>query len=217
MPVIFSGVDVKSFAPSPEQRVEWRTQNLINPDAPVFVHVGRFAPPKNHALLIRSFTDVVRHYPDTILLLAGEGELLPAVKELVNRQGLQEKVRFLGPRQDVADLLNASDVFVLPSDWEGVPVSALEAMATGKPIIATAVGGVPEIIESGCNGFLVPAGNSEMLTQAMLTLCNNQTLIRRMGERSRQIAVERFDVRKMAQQYGDLYMRLLERHRKAGR
>ena len=85
-------------------------------------------------------------------------------------------------------------------------------MAVGKPIIATSVGGVPEIIEFERNGFLVPAGSSEMLTQAMITFCNDQSLICRMGERSRQIAVTRFDIRKMAQRYGELYLQLLERN-----
>jgi glycosyltransferase involved in cell wall biosynthesis len=106
----------------------------------VLVHVGRFASPKNHALLVEAFAQVRADAP-LYLLLVGGGELENAVREQVARLGLQERVRFLGVRADVPALLNASDLFVLSSRVEGNPLSVLEAMAAGLPVVSTAVGG----------------------------------------------------------------------------
>jgi glycosyltransferase involved in cell wall biosynthesis len=218
MPVIFSGVDLDFFKPAPEPHIKkWRAENHIHFNATAFVNVARFYPPKNHSLLIKAFAGVARSFPSAILILAGDGPLLSATRQLVNQLGLQEQVRFLGIREDVAELLNASDIFVLSSDWEGVPISGLEAMATGKPIISTAVGGVPEIVEHKGNGFLITPGNIEELAQAMLLFCRSHKLIQHMGHRSRQIAIERHDVRKMAQNYGKLYIRLLKEKCPSGR
>jgi glycosyltransferase involved in cell wall biosynthesis len=158
-PLIPNGIPTDEYAPDPDRRVQWRQAHGIEPHATVLVHVGRFAPPKNHALLIEAFAQVRSDAP-LYLLLVGGGELENAVREQVAALGLQGRVRFLGMRADVADILRASDVFVLSSRWEGNPLSVLEAMAAGLPVVSTAVGGVPELVQEGVTGLLVPPNDA---------------------------------------------------------
>lgn len=209
-PVIYNGIDTIKYSISKDQREKWRANNGISEKTITFVHVARFSPVKNHLVLIEAFSHVVHHNPETVLLLAGDGELQKEIRKVVNAKGLQNNVRFLGVRTDVVNILNASDCFLLSSDWEGLPVSILEAMAVGKPVIATAVGGVPELITNYKNGVLVSPGNSQELATAIIGFCNNLGGAKKMGEISRQIAAQRFDVREMAFHYSELYLRLLK-------
>jgi glycosyltransferase involved in cell wall biosynthesis len=163
-PLIPNGIPTDEYAPDPDKRVQWRQAHGIEPHATVLVHIGRFAPPKNHALLVEAFAQVRADAP-LYLLLVGGGELENAVREQVAGLGLQERVRFLGVRADVADILRASDVFVLSSRWEGNPMSVMEAMAAGLPVVSTAVGGVPELVQEGATGLLVPPEDAGALAQ----------------------------------------------------
>jgi glycosyltransferase involved in cell wall biosynthesis len=126
----------------------------------------------------------------------------------ISASGLQERVHLLGRRSDVPEILNAADVFVLSSDYEGNPLSVMEAMAAGKPMICTAVGGVPELVEDGC-GLLVPPLDAEALSEAMNLLLENPSARKSMGEKSARRAVERFDLRVMTEAYEDLYKELV--------
>jgi glycosyltransferase involved in cell wall biosynthesis len=112
---------------------------------------------------------------------------------------------------DVPAILAAADVFVLSSLWEGNPLSIMEAMAAGKPVIATAVGGVPELVEDGVSGILVPPRTPDALAEAMILLAREAVLRRKMGEVARQRALERFGVDRMAREYERLYLKLLQR------
>ena len=207
-PLIPNGVPTDEYAPDPDKRTQWRQTHGIEPYATVLVHVGRFAPPKNHALLVQAFAQVRADAP-LYLLLVGSGELESAVREQVAGLGLQERVRFLGVRADVADILRASDVFVLSSRWEGNPMSVMEAMAAGLPVISTAVGGVPELVQHSATGLLVPAGDACSLAEAIAQLGCDPARRAAMGNAARQTARERFDVRVMSLAYATLYQQLL--------
>jgi glycosyltransferase involved in cell wall biosynthesis len=211
-PVIYNGVDLAEYNQQPQQRELWRLRNGIDKDIFVFVCVARLALAKNHRLLIEAFNQVVQNTPNTILLLVGDGELRSDIADLIECFGLQEKVRMLGQRSDIKEILNASDAFVLSSNWEGLPISVLEAMSTGKPIIATNVGGISELIFQGRNGYLVEQGNCGQLSVAMEVLCHNPSHARNMGRASRQIVLKAFGVREMAHLYGLLYLDLLKRN-----
>jgi len=126
----------------------------------------------------------------------------------ISALGLQGRVHLLGQRSDIPELLNAADVFVLSSDYEGNPLSVMEAMAAGKPMICTAVGGVPELVEDGC-GLLVPPQDAQALSKAMIHLLENPSAMKAMGEKSARRAVERFDLRAMTEAYEDLYRWLI--------
>ncbi len=209
-PLIPNGIPTDEYAPNPDTRAQWRQAHGIEPHATVLTHVGRFAPPKNHALLIEAFAQVRSDAP-LYLLLVGGGELENAVREQVAALGLQERVRFLGVRADVADILRASDVFVLSSRVEGNPMSVMEAMAAGLPVVSTAVGGVPELVREGVTGLLVPSEDAGALAQAMQALVDDPVRRQAMGAAARQHAVAHFDIRHTVRMYEELYESLLRR------
>jgi len=208
-PLIPNGIPTDEYAPNPDTRAQWRQAHGIEPCATVLVHVGRFAPPKNHALLIEAFAQVRSDAP-LYLLLVGGGELENAVREQVAALGLQERVRFLGVRADVADILRASDVFVLSSRVEGNLMSVMEAMAAGLPVVSTAVGGVPELVRAGVTGLLAPSEDAGALAQAMQALVDDPVRRQAMGAAARQHAVAHFDIRHTVRGYKQLYESLLK-------
>jgi glycosyltransferase involved in cell wall biosynthesis len=212
-PLIPNGIPTDEYAPNPDTRAQWRQAHGIEPRATVVTHIGRFAFQKNHALLVEAFAQVRSDAP-LYLLLVGGGELENAVREQVAGLGLQERVRFLGVRADVADILRASDVFVLSSRWEGNPLSVMEAMAAGLPVVSTAVGGVPELVREGVTGLLVPSEDAGALAQALQALVDDPARRQAMGSAARQHAVAHFDIRHTARGYEQLYETLLRRHKR---
>ena len=202
-PVIYNGI--------PTARFSSRTLANDRKEKLVLLHVGRFAPQKNHFLLVDSFSRVLLQHPYIELWLVGDGPTRPDVERLVLERKLQDHVRFLGSRKDVPELLAQSDVLLLSSDWEGVPLVILEAMAAGKPVVATRVGGVPELVENGKTGLLVPPQNPEAFAGAILRLLKDPELRRRLGGAARRRALEHFDIQKTAQAYAELYLKLLKR------
>lgn len=209
-PLIPNGIPTDAYAPDAGIRTQWRAAHGIEPDAIVLTHIGRFAPPKNHALLIEAFARVRSDGP-LYLLLVGGGDLESAVREQVAGLGLGARVRFLGVRSDVADILRASDVFVLSSRVEGNPMSVMEAMAAGLPVVSTAVGGVPELVRDGETGLLVPSEDVGALAGALQALVDDGVRRRALGAAARQHAVAHFDIRHTVQGYARLYERLLRR------
>jgi glycosyltransferase involved in cell wall biosynthesis len=207
-PLIPNGIPTDEYAPNPDTRARWRQAHGIEPRATVVTHIGRFAVQKNHALLVEAFAQVRADAP-LYLLLVGGGELENAVREQVAGLGLQGRVRFLGVRADVADILRASDMFVLSSRWEGNPLSVMEAMSAGLPVVSTAVGGVPELVREGVTGLLVPSEDAGALAQAMQALVDDPVRRQAMGEAARRHAVAHFDIRHTVRGYEQLYERLL--------
>jgi glycosyltransferase involved in cell wall biosynthesis len=212
-PLIPNGIPTDEYAPDHDRRAQWRQAHGIEPHATVLVHVGRFAPPKNHALLVEAFAQVRANTP-LYLLLVGSGELEGAVREQVAQLGLEGRVRFLGVRADVAEILNASDVFVLSSRWEGNPMSVMEAMASGLPVVSTAVGGVPELVRDGETGLLVPSEDAGALARAIQALVDDSARRQAMGAAARQHAVASFDIRHTVRGYEQLYEALLSKNKR---
>jgi glycosyltransferase involved in cell wall biosynthesis len=207
--VIPYGIDVERYAGGAAARESWRRRNGFGPADLLFVCVARFFPQKNHKTLIDAFASGPGRLPDTRLLLAGDGYLRPAVERQVQEAGLSDRVRFLGRREDIPDLLAASDVFVLASLWEGNPLSVMEAMAAGLPAVVTAVGGVPELVESGRQGWVVPPSGCGALSAAMMRLAENASLRRSMGAAAAARAHARFGQEQMVKTYESLYEELL--------
>ena len=212
-PLIPNGIPTDEYAPDPNKRAQWRQAHGIETHATILTHVGRFAPPKNHALLIEAFARVRTSAP-LYLLLVGGGELENTVREQVAQLGLESRVRFLGIRSDVADILRASDVFVLSSRWEGNPMSVMEAMAAGLPVVSTAVGGVPELVRDGETGLLVSSEDTGALAQAIQALVDNPARRQAMGVAARQHAVASFDIRHTVRGYEQLYEALLDKNKR---
>jgi glycosyltransferase involved in cell wall biosynthesis len=167
--VIPNGVDTGRFRPLPEAGARLRRELGLG-DAFAWLAVGRFVLAKDYPNMLAAFARVVAQRPDTVLLLVGRGSLQPQTEALVESLGLAERVRFLGVRRDVPELMSAADGYVLSSAWEGMPVVLLEAGAAGIPIVATAVGGNREVVRDGETGFVVPPRDPAALAGAMLRL-----------------------------------------------
>jgi glycosyltransferase involved in cell wall biosynthesis len=176
---------------------------------PRLVTVGRLAPPKDAVTFVRALS-ALRGRPIEAVFV-GDGPDRRAVEEEVRRLGLESVVELLGERDDVPELLARADVFVLSSHSEGLPISILEAMATGLPVVASNVGGVAEVVVDGGTGLLVPPGDAQSLATAIERLLEDPALCRRFGEAGRIRVAEHFDQAAVQQAHLDLYRRVLAR------
>jgi glycosyltransferase involved in cell wall biosynthesis len=185
-------------------RQQWRAVNGFGHGDILVVSVGRLDPQKNPLLLIDAFAQAFRGDPRGQLLLVGDGSLQTAAKRKAAELGLEKHVHFLGVRADVAQVLAAGDVFALASDWEGTPLAVMEAMAAGLPVVATAVGGVPELVVDGESGVLTPAGDVQALAGALAQLAGSAALRHAMSAAASARA-EPFSVEKMVSEYAALF------------
>lgn len=209
VPVIWNGIPVEEFTPSPERRACWRAREGFSETETLIVCIAGFRPQKNLSLLIRAFAGLSR--AAARLVLVGSGEQEAQLRALAHELGVAARVHFLGVRHDIPAILNACDLFTLSSDWEGTPMAIMEAMASGLPVISTAVGGVPELVQHGITGLLTPPGDMDALRDALQQLLSDSALRESMGNAARQFAVERFDIRKTVDAYEQLYAQLRSR------
>lgn len=207
--VVYNGIDTQAFGRPERSRAAVRAELGIDEGTGVVVHVARFHPVKDHGTALRAMARVAEHSSDSVLVLVGDGEERGALEGVVSELGLGERVRFLGVREDVPDLLGASDVFLLTSVSEGVSLTLLEAMSAGLPVVTTAVGGNPEVVEDGVTGLLAGRGDDEGLAGALVRLLGDGALRERMGEAGRARAHERFDQGRMIRAYRAVYDQLL--------
>jgi sugar transferase (PEP-CTERM/EpsH1 system associated) len=205
--VIPNGVPLEDFQPGDRSRA--RVELGIPLRAVVAGTVGRLQPVKGTSYLLEAWALLASDHPDAILLLVGGGPQQAALERMSRRLGISERVRFLGDRADVPDLLRGMDVFALPSVWEGMPNAVLEAMAVGLPVVATAVGGTPEVVVDGVTGLLVPSGDSDALAQSIARLLCDPDLRYKMGQAGRERVVNHFSVERTVEQTERLYEQLL--------
>lgn len=163
------------------RKMFFQTEHLKEPDLSI-VTIARFSEQKGHSVLIRAMARVLVDLPSVQLYLFGEGKLEKEIRSLAQSLRIGGSVHFLGSRDNVTELLPIFDLFVLPSLWEGLPIALLEAMGLGLPVIATAVGGIPEVITDRVNGLLVPPGDEEALSIALLESLRNSTMRKEIGE-----------------------------------
>lgn len=207
--VIPNGIPTDYYAHPRVSRSEWRRNEGFHEDEVLLACVARFAPQKNHALLLKAFAQGPAANPNAHLVLVGEGILRRTLEEQARELGILGRVRFLGLRTDIPDVLGAMDIFALSSEWEGNPLSVMEAMASGMPVISTAVGGVPDLFENGKEGFLVPTGDVEGFSRRMTILMRDPEMRRSMGVVAARRAKENFDVSRMVRDYEQLYENLI--------
>lgn len=202
--VVHNGVNPLSPI-SQEDRDHCRAELGIPPCDQVIGAVGSLYSVKGHRFLIDAVPQVLKRFPDTTFLIVGRGELEVALKEQTERLGVANKVMFLGLRQDVPRLLAVMDIFALSSLSEGLSMAILEAMTAGKPIVATRVGGNPELVEEGRTGFLVESQSSQALVTALEILLGNRDTARQMGLCGREKAGREYGVEGMVREYVALY------------
>jgi glycosyltransferase involved in cell wall biosynthesis len=202
-----NGIPTQRFQHSEEARITVRESLQVRPGEVLLIAIGSLWPVKNHADLIRAMAGLSMTHPNVKLILAGVGILQDELVRLRDELILGDSVKFLGVRQDVADLLSGADVFVMPSLAEGNPLSLMEAMASGLPVVASAVGGIPDLIDDGVNGYLVKPRDVDQLSEAIGRLAADEDLRRGIGARNSEKAAREFDIGLMADRYWELYLK----------
>ena len=203
---IHNGVDLQKFVG--DGRDDARRMLGLDSSTFVFGTVGRLDPVKDHGSLLQAFAAIARADRRAILVVVGDGPMRSQIESQVAELALGERVRLLGERPDVSTLLRAFDVFVLTSIAEGISNTILEAMASGLPIVATRVGGNPELVEHGISGHMVAARDVSGLTHAFRSYLVDAALCQRHGRAARERVVDKFSLERMAADYADLYLSL---------
>jgi glycosyltransferase involved in cell wall biosynthesis len=211
--VIYNGVDGARFRACPEARARLRREfGCAEGDFVVGTGVV-LSEQKGVRFLLGAALRVLSAAPETRFVIAGEGPLRPDLERRARALGLGDRVRFVGYRRDIPDFLAAIDLYALPSLWEGLPLSLLEALAAGKPIVATRVGGNPEIVEDGVHGHLVPARDEAALADAVLRVRRDAALREAAPTRCRDRFERLFSVEAMVRAHQDLYEGVLRARR----
>jgi glycosyltransferase involved in cell wall biosynthesis len=203
---IYSGIELDRFHPvSEEEKKEIRRQWGIGEDDAVIGIVSKLWEGKGHSTLIDAFLGIKKAIGEAKLMIVGEGYLYQSLRARVDELGLSNAVLFTGFQEDVARVLSAFDVAVLPSFFEGMGRVLLEAMAMEKPVVASRVGGIPDIVEDKVNGFLVTPGHVNELEQATLRLLRDKSLAKEMGIKGRKKITERYSVATMVRSIHKVY------------
>jgi len=211
--VVHNGVDGNRFRPSFEVSTRIRQELGISCEAPVVGFVGRLVALKDVKTLLLGLEGLISKIPQVHAIIVGSGpELVPLREYVAGSAMLRDRVCFTGPREDVADLLKAMDIFVLPSLMEGMSNTILEAMATGLPVIATNVGGNPEILTDSVCGYLFQPGDVAELRNKLATLLLNREHRKGFGQEARRRALTKFSLEAMLLHYHQLYHDLATRH-----
>jgi len=207
--VIHNGIDLDAFKDRASQQ---EIKNTLGLDSSYVIGtVSRLSREKDQTSLIRAFAAIASNEPNVRLVFAGDGPLKGELATLSYDLGIENKVTFLGFRNDVSTILQAFDIFVLPSLQEGISLSLLEAMASGKPTIVTNVGGNPEVVMDDTVGLTTPPEDPEKLASAIMKIMKNRDSANKMGAFGRKRVEEEFGIDKMVDRYLDLYQKILKR------
>lgn len=191
--------------PPLESRQAIRSTLLGDPGPPVLLYVGRLEPQKGLIDLLKSFALVLDIHPNARLLIAGSGSIETQVRSSINDLGLEGSVHMLGLRQDIPDLLAASDIFVSAAHWEGLPVASLEAMAAGLPVVVTAVGDLPRVVLPG-TGLLVPPEDTVVMAESITRLLDQPRLRHEMGAAAREHIQRQYNASAWADRLLEVYV-----------
>jgi glycosyltransferase involved in cell wall biosynthesis len=208
--VIYNGVS----SPGRSDKLDREASRLklgIDLGTKVVLSVGRMDPIKDFSTLIRAFKSVQQVNPDSLLLIAGDGDerYLEDLRRDAGRLGITDKVVFLGTRRDIPELIAACDVFALTSISEATSMTILEAMAAERPVVATRTGGNPELVVDGKTGYLLPVGDYEAVSEALVRMLNSPEQASKLGEAGRARFEAMFTFHAMMGAYEDLYKEIL--------
>jgi len=207
--VIYNGIDPSQFIHSPPS-VSLPSGWSVPKEAKVVGTVGRLSPEKGHGCLLEAQSFLTRQGMELHVVLVGEGRSLADLKDKARRLGISERVHFAGARLDVPDWLANFDLFALPSQWEGVSLALLEAMASGLAVVATDSGGTPEIVLDGKTGLLIPPDNPSSLADGIQRLMKDTSLRSQMGQAGRARVTESFSIQGTVTGLNQLYQTLLK-------
>jgi glycosyltransferase involved in cell wall biosynthesis len=200
--LIPNGIDTSRFLNiGAKSRQQMRRLLNIPEDCFLIGTIGRFAPEKGYELFLEAAKQVREMMPNTRFVIVGDGELRETLVEKAAQFNLLEVLTFTGVRTDIPELLSAMDIYVLSSFSEGLPMVVLEAMATGKAVVATSVGDIPKLIQHNKTGVLVPPHSASALATALVNLLSQSELIQRLGIAAQRFVCENYDFKKMTQKY----------------
>ena len=198
IPVVFNGIDLSKCLPKEEYAIRDNVFQIL--------HIGRFMKQKNHRGLIEAFSIFHKKYPNSVLQLIGDGEQRKDIEKAVEEKGLNSAVEFLGLQDNVYEYLHNADIFTLPSLYEGIPMTLIEAMGTGLPIIATNVGGVPDMLKNGESAILTDV-DSEKIAESFLEIAEDEGKRELLGVNAKKTAVQ-FSAEIMAEEYLKIYQKV---------
>lgn len=207
--LIQNAIDLRKFSAGHGTRAEARSELGLPAGVPVVAGVGRLNPQKNFTLFIRVAAAILREKPDVHFLLAGDGPEEEALRRLARELGVQDRVHFSGYLSDTRRAYLAADVLLMPSLFEGLPMTLLEAMAMRVPVVASALDGIAEVIEDGRDGFLVTSGDAEQFRRKVCGLIGNPRLAAEIGDAASQKIARRFSAERMCSEVEQIYDRFL--------
>jgi glycosyltransferase involved in cell wall biosynthesis len=205
--LIRSGVDLEKIRKTAQasDRTKLRAALGLSPDQKAVLTVGPFKPQKDPVAFVRMAARAAKNCSQAVFLMVGDGELRPQVEAAAREGNLGDRLKLLGWRRDIPELLNACDLFALTSLWEGLPRSGVEALIVGKPVVACAVNGVPEIVREGENGSLFPPRQPETMGDRVAQILNDDALLKRLSENAAASIGKSFDIHFMVEQQEALY------------
>lgn len=199
-----NGIDVERFSCTVDQDVReaYRQQFGLTNDDLVIGMIANFRKMKGHATLVEAFPHILSRVPQAKCLFIGEAfvnepDYHQQLVQSIQAQGLHDHIRFTGPRNDMPEMLAITDIVTLPTWWEGLPVSLTEAMAMGKPVVASSVGGIPEIIDDHVTGVLIPPRDATALAEALLELLTSPDMAKRLGQAGQARVRKEFSLERM--------------------
>ena len=207
---IYNGINIEYYERAMALKEKKRKEFGLNKDDFVCATVGRLVPVKGHTYLIKAIRKVVNVIPNAKFLFVGDGELKSELSEEIKSLDLQKNIFLLGARRDIATTLSCINIFLLPSINEGFGMVLIEAMAAKKPVIATNVGGIPEVVIDGKTGILVPPKDPEAFSSAIINLYNNPELSNRMGLAGYWRTKNNFNIESTVRELENLYCELIE-------
>ncbi|HEV2616505.1 MAG TPA: glycosyltransferase family 4 protein [Candidatus Acidoferrales bacterium] len=207
--VIHNGVDLKKFEPSVSAPTGMKKALGIAESDPVLLVVGRLEPQKGHHVLLEAMPKIVRAVPDAKLICLGDGALRGKLTEMTERLSLQNAVRFVGFQSNVRDWLAMADISVLPSFYEGLPLSAIESLAAARPMVATAVDGTPEVVIHEKTGLTVAPGDSSAMAEAICRLLRDPVWAKQLAQAGREYVISEFSLEGFAQKTQEFYLESL--------
>ena len=210
--VIYPGSDLSKFDPTYLAPAGLKASMGMSEDDPIVVFIGRLEPQKGHRILLEAMSAVREVVPRIRLICAGEGSLREELEQQVRTLRLEDNVRFIGYPEDIRDWLAIAYFTILPSLYEGLPVTPIESLAAGKTVVATAVDGTPEVVINEQTGLTVPARDVQALSAAMCRLLQNEQLRNSMAAKGREWVIGNFGVERLVSRTQALYLDLCKRH-----
>ncbi|VAW92008.1 hypothetical protein MNBD_GAMMA22-2531 [hydrothermal vent metagenome] len=209
--VVANGIDFQRFETVNSTRI--KEIDSLSDEIIKIVIIGRLHPAKGHLDLIKAITELKSSHSDFHVFFVGEGELQQEIIEKCNENDISDYITLMGQRSDIPSILAKVDIFVMPSHWEGLPMALLEAMAMSKPVIASRVGGIPDVISDGVNGLLINKCDYLSLKNAFQKLLPDTELRNKLGKEAKKTVLEKYSAKNVSQQYELLYQKIIESHK----